>query len=59
MSGYTLILVWYALSQSYQRTDQYYPQVTIHTFRYPSQCQEALKTVMQMANGKSIQATCI
>jgi hypothetical protein len=59
MSGYTLILMWYAVSQGYKSPDLYYPQVTIHTFSYPRQCQEALKTIKQMANGKLIEGTCI
>lgn len=58
-TGYTLILVWYAMSQSYMRPDKPYPQVVIHKFDRPSQCQQALATIKQMANGKSIEGTCI
>ncbi len=58
-TGYTLILVWYALSQSHMRADHYYPQVVVHQFRYPSECQQALATIKQMANGKKIEGTCI
>ena len=59
MAGYTLILVWYAISQSYMRTTAHYPQVEIHQFRTPSECQKALAVIKQMANGKSIEGTCI
>lgn len=55
----TLILVWYAMSQSYMRETKYYPQVVVHTFRSPSECQQALATIKQMANGKKIEGTCI
>lgn len=59
MTGYTLILVWFAINQSYMRQDKHYPQVEIHQFRTPSDCQKALAVIRQMANGKSIEGTCI
>lgn len=59
MTGYTLVLVWYAVSQSYMRPTEHYPQVVVHKFDRPSQCQQALATIKQMANGKSIEGTCI
>lgn len=59
MSGATLILVWYAVSQSHMRETKYYPQVVVHEFKYPTACKQALTTIKQMANGKSIEGTCI
>lgn len=54
-----LIVMWFAVSQSYMRDTVHYPQVEMQAFQSRKSCEKAAAVVKQMANGKTVQVACV
>ena len=54
-----LIVMWFAVSQSYMRETEYYPQINMQTFQSMKACEAAAVVLKKMANGKNVQTACI
>ena len=54
-----LIVMWFAVNQSYLRNTEYYPQVQMQAFQSRKACEAAASTIKRMANGKKVETVCV